>query len=416
MEMNYPKIKIDPKSNIQIFVPFNVSHTPRAYNLINYLAGKVEKVTLITCIISSKIGETTFPNNVTSICLFDLTKNSLQTFLIKLRFKLARVLLEKFSLETRSSFGYGIKEFINASKKNVKNNNIIFCFKEIGLLVGENLLKSGCRNIIFDFEDWFSEDLPQKSRRYRPIKLLKLYEKNVIVKKSDILVPSSEMKLGLESTYGIGNFHIYYNSFNSNITETGLKSESYKIKLIWFSQTISFNRGLEDFFNILDYVQHPIHIDLIGTVDSEFTGFIDNKFKSYNTGHSYALQGFVKDHELDSYIVNAHFGLALEKPEIISRDLTITYKCFRYLMNATPLILSKTKGQEEFVKITSEIYPIINFGSEADIKLSAEHLNFLFLQVNKNPDFYADLRSKTYYVSQNFKIYDLLNQIIDFND
>lgn len=409
------KITINPNSDIKIILPFNITHTPRAYNLINYLAAKVKKVTLITCIVSEKGGQIKFASNVATINLFDLTKKSLQTFLIKLRFKVGRVFLEKFRFETHWSFGYGTKEFIYASKDNIKKNDIVFCFKEVGLLIGSHLIATGHQDIIFDFEDWFSEDLQKKNRRYRPLKLIREYEKNAVQQQFDILVPSIEMKLGFEKFYGNGNFHIYYNSFNSKLNEISFKNEEHKIKLIWFSQVISFGRGLEDFLSILEYIDHPIHIDLIGKAGAGFTNFIDDRFKSYNIAHSYTLHGFVNDNELDKYIMTAHFGLGLEKSEIISRDLTITYKCFRYLMNATPLILSKTKGQEEFVSITSDIYPIINLNDEVEFKHSADYLNLLFFKINNDPNYYIDLKNKTYKISKNFKIHTILDQIIDFN-
>jgi hypothetical protein len=409
------KISINPNSDIKVFLPFDITHTPRAYNLINYLAAKGKKVTLFTCIVSGKVGEIKFPDQVSTVSLFDLTKKTLQTFLIKLRFKISRVLLEKFRIETQSSFGYGTKEFIKISNKDIHKNDVVFCFKEVGLMVGNHLIQAGHQNVIFDFEDWFSEDLPEKNRKYRPLKLIRKYEKNAIRQLSPILVPSIEMKLGFEKVFGKGNFHIYYNSFNSKNTEEDFKTNERNIKLIWFSQIVSFGRGLEEFFSILEHINHPVHLNLIGKVDHKFSEFIEQKFKNYNIAHSYTLHGFVKDKELDLHIMNVHFGLGLEKTEILSRDLTITYKCFRYLMNTTPLILSKTKGQEEFASITSNNYPIINFTNEAEIQESARQLNNLFSQVIDKDGYYLDLRHKTYKVSQKFEIYNILNEIVDLN-
>ncbi len=408
------RISINSDSNIKIFLPFNISHTPRAYNLINYLASKGKKVTLITCIVSGKGSEIEFPSYVSIISLFDLTKKTLQTFFIKLRFKIARVLLEKFQIETISSFGYGTKEFIDISNKNIEKNDIVFCFKEVGLLVGNHLKQCGHQNVIFDFEDWFSEDLSEKNRKYRPLELIRKYEKDAIGGQSHILVPSMEMKLGFEKAFGKGNFNIYYNSFNSEKIDVDFNSDKQDIKLIWFSQVVSFGRGLEEFLKILEYINYPIHIDLIGKVNKRFSDFIEDKFQSYNVAHSYTLHGFVKDKELDTYITKAHFGLGLEKPSILSRDLTITYKCFRYLMNSTPLILSKTKGQEEFASITSSIFSIINIVDDTKIKQSAHQLNALFSEVMNRPEYYVELRNLTYNISQKFKIYDILDQIIDF--
>lgn len=411
------KINIDLSSNVKIIVPFNIAHTPRAYNLINFLAPKVKNITLITCKISGNIEKIELPFNVETICLFDLRKKSLDTFIIKLRFKISRILLKKTGIESYDSVGYGATRFLKNTIKNLKNDDIIFCFKEVGLLVGTFISNKKNVNTIFDFEDWFSEDLIQEDRKFRPLKLIRKCEGKAISKGNAILVPSIQMKLGFEKVFGKGNFFNYYNSFNLEAqVHTDLVNRKETIKLVWFSQVVSFNRGLEDFFDLLSLVNHVIHIDLIGKPNMKFVEFMENKFKTYQYSHTYKLHGFIEDKRLDAVIANADFGLGLEKSNIISRDLTITYKCFRYIANAVPVILSNTKGQEEFASITQNIYPVISLHDKEGQRNSAEKLDTLFLEIKNNINYYNEIKTKTSMFSKKFNVNNILNKIIDVNN
>ena len=126
-------------SRVKIFIPSNLIQTPRAYNLVNYLSPKVDKIHIVSSVVANNVGSIDFSSNVTVHYLFDLRTRNFQSYIVKIRFKIARILLATLGIETHWALGYGVKEFLKATK-NIEDETI-FCFKEIGLLIGNELIK-----------------------------------------------------------------------------------------------------------------------------------------------------------------------------------------------------------------------------------------------------------------------------------
>ncbi|RDC56213.1 hypothetical protein DU508_11420 [Pedobacter chinensis] len=120
----------------------------------------------------------------------------------------------------------------------------------------------------------------------------------------------------------------------------------HSIKIVWFSQTLGLNRGLQSFFK---------HLDHLNTLNFEFhlrgshsdktkeilLSLIDKKWHAQI--HFYQQCDPIS---LQKWLYNFDVGLALEQNEPINRNICITNKLFQYLNAGLAILATNTAGQQ----------------------------------------------------------------------
>lgn len=127
-----------------------------------------------------------------------------------------------------------------------------------------------------------------------------------------------------------------------------MKDEEDKtLQLLWFSQTIGSNRGLEDVLDALIIMNDPfIHLTLVGRLDASIEQIIKSKGGILlNTIH---FKGIISPDDIPALASRMDIGLALETGHNENREISLTNKIFTYLLAGNAIILSNTKMQMQF--------------------------------------------------------------------
>lgn len=119
------------------------------------------------------------------------------------------------------------------------------------------------------------------------------------------------------------------------------------LKLFWFSQTIGFNRGLEDVIRAIEKLADPeIYLYLAGRWDEEFKKYVDKNTKKIQNQICYL--GILSPEELPQISANYDVGLTLELGGSENNMKCLSNKVFTYFISGNAIIASDTDMQKEF--------------------------------------------------------------------
>ncbi len=118
------------------------------------------------------------------------------------------------------------------------------------------------------------------------------------------------------------------------------------IKLVWFSQTIGLNRGIQEFFSLLSNLpigSFEVHLRGSHTADirTELLASINEKWHS-----SIFFYQQCDSKYLDNWLGTFDIGLALESNTTLNRDICITNKIFQYITGGLAVVATDTAGQK----------------------------------------------------------------------
>lgn len=117
-----------------------------------------------------------------------------------------------------------------------------------------------------------------------------------------------------------------------------------KLQLVWFSQNISWGRGLEEMIPVVKNNDACV-LHLYGNADSSFC---DEWIKGIP---NIVLHEALPQQELHKELYLYDIGLALEKPASnLNRDLCITNKILAYYQAGLYILASSTSAQDDFIK------------------------------------------------------------------
>lgn len=136
---------------------------------------------------------------------------------------------------------------------------------------------------------------------------------------------------------------VVLNYFPSNEFIKPTIKENEKLKLVWFSQQISFNRGLEEVIPLIRD-NGALELHLFGNCNEDFrTKYLtcaDNIFV-----HSALLQQMLHQ-RLSSFDA----GLAIEPGKDLNNELAISNKMLAYFQAGLYILASDTKAQKQFIE------------------------------------------------------------------
>ncbi|MBX3730409.1 MAG: glycosyltransferase [Candidatus Sumerlaeia bacterium] len=245
-------------------------------------------------------------------------------------------------------FGYAAREMRGLVRRERPDLTIAHC--ESALWAATRARAEGLR-VGVDFEDWFSRDLLPEARRDRPVGTLEAWEGTLARACTYCLAPSRSMANALARTFDAPSPAVVRNVFpfgerDSIDGEHRDRRDESLPSVHWYSQTIGPGRGLELLVDALPLLNHPLQVHLRGRVQAGFREWI-----AARAGPRWAENVHVHDvvppGELLSRIAEHDIGLALESPDIASRDLTITNKLFQYMQAGLAIVATRTTGQTE---------------------------------------------------------------------
>lgn len=236
---------------------------------------------------------------------------------------------------------------------------------------------------LYDVEDYHPEEIIVDAgikEKYRRIQLFKNHipSASLVTSASPLIGKEVEKLLG----WKLGRIVPINNSFFSNEFNVPQNdSASGVVKFLWFSQKITFGRGLELFIESAAPFRTKIELTLIGSLDSQFYNEWIEPNKDFIKVHSPMTQ--VDLHErLSSYDI----GLVIELTSVdLNKDICLANKLFAYLQSGLFLYATDTSGHVLFLKR----YPkagIINKQNVKDFGLGIEKIieSIDFIRGNKN--------------------------------
>ncbi len=216
--------------------------------------------------------------------------------------------------------------------------DLFICHQEAGLLLGVQLLKKG-KKVAFDFEDWYAEDYPNC---FRPVNLFRKYEAHALKYAEYVTCPSDFMSIAIQQYYKFNRqVSVVYNSFPSgNIQENHI--QKIPNSLVWFSQTVGPNRGIEDFMHVLRQLDIPVEIHFIGFSSISYRQYLLECLN--DTPHKVKIHSSMRHSDMVNFVKQFEYGLALEDSFPLNKDLTISNKILLYLQLNLHVFATSTKG------------------------------------------------------------------------
>ncbi len=226
--------------------------------------------------------------------------------------------------------------------------------------VGMKLAEKGKR-VAFDIEDWYSKDYLSNTR---PVALLERIEKFALTKGAYCSVPSGAMAKAISSYYKINKEPlVIYNGFPevSQAIETKPVKFSEKPSILWFSQTIGTDRGIETIVAALHQVETPVVLKLMGDHDTVLIDWFKSQFP-FQKGHELVVSGQIPAKDLDMEIKRHDIGLAIENNFPENKNTTISNKILQYVQAGIQVIATATLGQLEVASLFPDQIAVVNSG------------------------------------------------------
>jgi glycosyltransferase involved in cell wall biosynthesis len=219
------------------------------------------------------------------------------------------------------------------------------------------LLAEG-RRIAADIEDWHSEDLRPEDRRQRPLALLRAIERSLLQRATYVTTTSHALADALHSRYGGQRPEVIANAFPLQ-PDPRQGAPGEPPAFFWFSQTLGPGRGLEALLKAWARTERPSRVVLLGEPCGGFGRTLLSELPAERRP-SLSMLPLVSPAELPRLAAAHDIGLALEQPDIPSRNLTITNKILQYLNAGLAIVASDTAGQREVLAHRPEAGVLVN--------------------------------------------------------
>lgn len=120
------------------------------------------------------------------------------------------------------------------------------------------------------------------------------------------------------------------------------------IKVVWFSQTIGKNRGIETILKALQLLNNtPFELHLIGNVTDDIKKEFTSLAQNASNGLFFHLP--VAPNKLVDFISRFDIGMASEPGFSVNNNLALSNKIFTYLQAGLAIVASDTVAQQQFM-------------------------------------------------------------------
>lgn len=154
------------------------------------------------------------------------------------------------------------------------------------------------------------------------------------------------------------------NAFERSIQPEFQAIEDEQLKLVWFSQVVGLDRGIQGFLRALQPLTDlNIHLSLIGLAHESIQENLRNVLQSPN--HTLSFEPPIPEAQLLQRLGEHHIGLALETGTTRNRQLCRTNKLFCYPLAGCLTLASHTRSQAQFMDEHPDAGVVFN--SDADL-------------------------------------------------
>jgi glycosyltransferase involved in cell wall biosynthesis len=163
------------------------------------------------------------------------------------------------------------------------------------------------------------------------------------------------------------NHFTIINSFFRSEFKKAARAKGDKLKLVWFSQYIDYDRGLEPLLQYVSEKQLHFELHLIGNLKYPFGN------ETYLKADNIYIHPPIDQDELHTLLSEYDIGLALEPGKDLNNQLALSNKLLAYIQAGLLPLVSSTPGQTDFLNkynIDHVLFPI----GEREIDLTMQSL------------------------------------------
>jgi hypothetical protein len=198
----------------------------------------------------------------------------------------------------------------------------------------------------FDAEDFHrEEDIP-----FEQIRATIAIESRFLKHASYISAASPLIARAYQGLFPDVNVYTLENMFPLKYQFAFSKLRADTFKFFWFSQTVGPKRGLEEFIHILSITNRKnIQLTFLGHCNSSYKFHLESLWlKGKLKPELLLFINTLPEREIFQLAAEHHFGLCLEVPHSVNRNICLTNKIYTYILSGNQLILSDTQAQREF--------------------------------------------------------------------
>lgn len=193
-----------------------------------------------------------------------------------------------------------------------------------------------------DLEDYHPGESKQESINnfFKQLNRAILPKATFITAASPDILEYSEKDLGV----AIKNKRVVLNYFPSTEFELPVANNSAGLSLVWFSQNISFGRGLEQLIPVIK--NNPsIALHLFGHCNAHFKNQWLNDAENIHVHHP------LPQEDLHRRLSQFDVGLAIEPGKDVNNELALSNKMLAYFQSGTFILASNTPAQSRFLNL-----------------------------------------------------------------
>ncbi len=282
------------------------------------------------------------------------------------------------------SLGYAVDRLLSTARTERAQLSIMHL--EPAFWVGIRLHREGFR-VAADFEDWHSENSTPGTGNYYQRGFYRSLESEMLRIAKHVSTTSHSMAGALSRSFCAPRPEVIYNSIPSVGNKPASRLDGV-VRLLWFSQTLGRDRGLDALFSALPSLNGNWNLELRANATAAVRNWVDSQI-SARLRPRVQIEPTVSPDKLSEVVGNNDIGLALEVPLCRNKDLTASNKIFQYLQCGLVVIATDTAGQREVLDMIPEagnLYP------SSDISKLIEILNY-WLQ---NPSKLTAIRTRVH--------------------
>lgn len=289
-------------------------------------------------------------------------------FFSRLIHKMAKLGLKLFGPKYFASCAIARSSFF-LSRKAKKHKADLYIGHNLGALPA--VIQAGVSNrkpCGFDAEDFHRNeisDVPSNSDV-----ILKTYLEDKYIPQVNYLTASSpqisrvydQLYPGKNPVTILNVFPVVKNAPQTFATENG------PVKLLWFSQTIGYGRGIEDILDTLRQLDdHPFELHLLGHYHEDFKQELSRNNKAVHFHEP------VNPDELVQFASQFDIGMAAERSVPYNRDICLTNKIFTYMQAGLAIIASNTTAQQSLLDQHPGIGMVYENGNLSSLTAALQH-------------------------------------------
>lgn len=238
----------------------------------------------------------------------------------------------------------------------------------------------------FDMEDYHPLENIYHKDKEAEIKRRERMFVELLPKASFVTYASPLIKAKTEELLAANGVHVdvgevVNNTFNVSDFKY-VECKECKVQFVWFSQTVSFERGLEQILPALRQYADKVHLTIIGNLDERF---YEDVLKPYND--ILTLKPAMNQADLHLELCSYDVGLAIEQTiqanDNGNKELCLSNKIFSYLLAGLYIFATDTPAQKEFME-THKDHGLISGQSSADMTLTVEKIINSFHEIREN--------------------------------